>query len=72
MSAKISKTTKQLKIYAHHSKRNGIGNGVFVPEIKFSGKWLEDLGFAIGDNLNIEVTNGVMTLRPEGRAYASA
>lgn len=70
MSAKISKTTKQLKVYARHSKRNGIGNGVFVPEIKFSGKWLEDLGFLIGDGLNVEVQNGVMILKPEGREHA--
>lgn len=70
MSTKISKTTRQLKVYAHHSKRDGIGNGVFVPEIKFSGKWLEDLGFRIGDGLMIEVKNGMMILRPEGRAHA--
>jgi antitoxin component of MazEF toxin-antitoxin module len=70
MDTKIKKSIKTLKVYAHHSKRDGIGMGIFVPEIKFSGLWLDAIGFKIGDDMTVTVENGKMILQAEGRKYA--
>lgn len=59
MSLKI-KTIRPLKVYA---KAKNV-NCDFVPEIKFSGQWLDDCGFGMGKQIHVHVQNGVLTIRP--------
>jgi len=35
-----------------------------VPKINMEGKWLEELGFHIGDRVNIEYDEGIIRITP--------
>ena len=35
-----------------------------VPKINMEGKWLEELGFHIGDRVNIEYDEGIIKITP--------
>lgn len=34
-----------------------------VPRIQLEGKWLEELGFKVGDNISVEYENGAIHIR---------
>lgn len=42
---------KPLKIYKKYFRRFGYYN--IFPEIRLSGKWLQNLGFTCGDNIKV-------------------
>lgn len=42
---------KVLKVYKKYFKRFGYYIG--LPEIRLSGKWLQDLGFIVGQNVTV-------------------
>jgi hypothetical protein len=37
-----------------------------IAQILLKGKWLEQAGFAAGDQVNVEVVNGCLTIRSTG------
>lgn len=37
---------------------------VIMPKIQIQGKWLEELGFHIGDRLTVEYGDGAIHIRP--------
>lgn len=39
-----------------------------VPKINVEGKWLEELGFHIGDKVNIEYDEGIIKITPAPEA----
>lgn len=36
-----------------------------VPYIRISGKWLEDIGFRVGENFSLDVKNNQILLKPQ-------
>lgn len=54
--------TKNIKI--QYSTRYNIRNSYSVPKIQMEGKWLEDLGFSIGDTVAVEYEKGCIQIRP--------
>ena len=34
-----------------------------VPKIQMEGKWLETIGFSVGDNINVDYDNGKIIIR---------
>ncbi|MDL2433292.1 SymE family type I addiction module toxin [Streptococcus cristatus] len=56
------KKNREMKVYGS----TGAGN-IMVPQIRLQGKWLQELGFDIGEPLNVECEGGrlVITLRDE-------
>ncbi len=56
------KKNRQMKVYETSGK--GYKR---VPQIRISGQWLQELGFSIGDTLNVECEGGklIITLRDE-------
>lgn len=53
---------KNIKIQysTHYNSRNCHS----VPKIQMEGKWLEELGFSIGDIVAVEYENGCIRIRP--------
>lgn len=50
----IDKNNKKLKVYG---QSNGY-NYKDVPTIILKGKWLEDAGFNVGTEINVEISDG--------------
>ena len=44
---------RQLKIYQKYQRRENTP-AVFLPEIRLCGKWLQDLGFACGEEVTVK------------------
>ncbi|SKB87191.1 SymE family type I addiction module toxin [Dyadobacter psychrophilus] len=44
---------RQLKIYQKYQRRENTP-AVFFPEIRLCGKWLQDLGFACGEEVTVK------------------
>lgn len=61
--------TKNLKV-AYTSRYNK-SSYTSVPKIQMEGKWLEDLGFAIGTLLKVEFEEGSIHIRPLTEEEAS-
>lgn len=55
--------SRRLKVY-YRSKRNTYGFSQ-RPQIILSGDWLERLGFAIGDMINLQCENGRIVISKE-------
>lgn len=53
---------KNIKI--QYSTRYNNRNHYSVPKIQMEGKWLEDLGFSIGDTIAVEYEKGSIRIRP--------
>lgn len=52
---------KNIKVvYTSRSTQKGYTT---VPKIQIEGKWLEDLGFSIGDTIAVEYQEGSITIR---------
>ena len=47
--------------------RKNVYETVDVPEIRFSGNWLEKLGFTKGKRVTITTMEGLLILRLEGK-----
>ena len=40
----------------------------YVPSIRVTGKWLQEMGFALGDRVKLTAENGSISLRKEGKS----
>ena len=54
--------TKNIKVA--YSNRYGNHSSTMYPKIQMEGKWLEELGFAIGTRLVVEYEEGSIRIRP--------
>jgi len=48
--------------YTHYEARRDESSDVRIPSLRLSGKWLEEMGFAIGARVRVEVEAGVLKL----------
>lgn len=58
--------TKNIKVQ-YSSRCSGSGYGsryTYHPKIQMEGKWLEELGFHIGDSLKVEYEEGSIRITP--------
>ncbi len=51
---------KNQGVYSRHYNRNG--NITHHPYIRLAGKYLENIGFNIGDRINIQIEQGKITI----------
>lgn len=65
--------SKSIKVACSFQQRKG-NNSVFgrvrevaLPKIQMQGKWLEELGFHIGDQLEVEYGDGAIHIRSAGQ-----
>ena len=57
-----SPTTRQLKVYQQH---RSLSSGTrIVPELRLTGIWIEQLGFKIGDKVNITTRDRLLIIEP--------
>ncbi len=58
--------TKNIKVqYSSRSSGSGYGcHYTYYPKIQMEGKWLEELGFHVGDSLKIEYEEGSIRITP--------
>lgn len=64
--------TKNLKIQ-YASRCTSIGyqsHYSYYPKIQIQGKWLENLGFHIGDNVKIEYEEGCIRITPAAQSLS--
>jgi toxic protein SymE len=63
----LTSNNRQIKLQPKH--RDQSGNHKIVPWLNVSGAWLEDLGFKVGDVVNITVREKLLIIEPvEGAA----
>ncbi len=53
---------KQIKVA--YTSRFSRGSYTQVPKIQMEGRWLEELGFSIGENIVVEYGDGSLCIRP--------
>jgi toxic protein SymE len=58
MGVFMSKKVRQLKVYGNSGKWCKE-----PPEIRLKGKWLQDLGFECGDNIEVKCASGKLIIR---------
>ncbi|BCJ93054.1 hypothetical protein acsn021_06230 [Anaerocolumna cellulosilytica] len=54
----MSSTDRKLKVYQSYNAKNQ-----HIPEIRFKGKWLEENGFYIGLNIEIEIHDNMLIIK---------
>ena len=54
-------TRRQLKIYSHFRS----SDDKQVPELRLAGRWIEELGFNIGDIVSITTREKLIIVQPE-------
>ena len=54
--------TKNIKV--QYSTRYNSKRCCSVPKIQMEGKWLEELGFSVGDTVAVEYEKGSIRIRP--------
>jgi len=64
MKAVKAPKARNLMVYDHYSPRK-YSQGCFVPYIRLRGKWLEEAGFGIGDQVKITVTENGLLISPD-------
>lgn len=52
---------RKLKIYQKHQSR--VSKYIVIPEIRLTGKWLAELGFEIGKEIEIKEQKNKLTIR---------
>lgn len=58
------KTSRQLKIYGLHRS----ADNKEVPQLRLSGVWIEQLGFKVGETVNITTRDRLLIIEPvEGK-----
>ena len=53
-------TSRQLKVYSSHRW----SDNKTVPELRLTGLWIEQLGFKIGDKVNITTRDRLLIIEP--------
>ena len=61
MNTCLMSQLRKLKIYQKHQPRDW-NKYVAVPEIRLEGKWLRELGFEIGDQIEIKQQKNKLTI----------
>lgn len=56
------KTIRQVKVTYEARERPGFTYNGFVPFIRLRGRWLEEAGFRIGDDVLVHVEHGKLTI----------
>ena len=57
-----SPTTRQLKVYQQY---RSLSSGTrIVPELRLTGVWIEQLGFKIGERVNITMRDRLLIIEP--------
>lgn len=51
------KTDRLMKVY-----ESGVYSNKEIPQIRLQGEWLKELGFEIGDQLNVHCEGGRITI----------
>ena len=59
---------KTIRVQRRFVNRRSMNNQV-VPEIRISGKWIEDVGFRIGDDLQIIYGSGEIRITAKSHVY---
>jgi hypothetical protein len=59
---------KTIRVQRRFVNRRSLNNQV-VPEIRISGKWIEDVGFRIGDDLQIIYGSGEIRITAKSHVY---
>jgi hypothetical protein len=59
---------KTIRVQRRFVNRRNLNNHV-VPEIRISGKWIEDMGFKIGDDLQIIYRSGEIRIIAQSHVY---
>lgn len=52
-----------MKVYTQHRGYRDDGHPKVVPELRFSGKWLAELGFDYGSHVSLETSEGKIIIR---------
>ncbi|HBH05153.1 MAG TPA: hypothetical protein DDX92_00945 [Flavobacteriales bacterium] len=55
----MQKPERSLKIYSHHRS----ADNKEVPELRLIGCWMEQLGFKVGDRVNITAREGILIIQ---------
>jgi hypothetical protein len=59
------KTSRKLKVGSSYRPKQSIfGKGSVCPMIRLKGDWLREAGFVEGSNVQVEIENGSITIRP--------
>ena len=53
---------RSLTVYRLYQPRGS--NYIKVPEVRLSGKWLQELGFDISQRISVRVQKGLIVIRP--------
>ena len=57
-----TKSNRQLKVYQQH---RSLSSGTrIVPELRLTGVWIEQLGFKIGETVNITMRDRLLIIEP--------
>ncbi len=51
-------------------KARGNGKDLTVPMIMMQGKWLRDMGFAVGDRVSVTLQDGKLVVERTGRVWS--
>jgi len=54
------KASRQLKVYGLHRS----SDNKEVPQLRISGVWIEQLGFKVGDTINITTRDKLLIIEP--------
>ena len=51
-------------------RARGNGKDLTVPMIMMQGKWLHDMGFAVGDRVSVTLQDGKLVVERTGRVWS--
>jgi len=58
--------SREMTVY----RARGIGKDLTVPMIMMQGKWLRDMGFAVGDRVSVTLQDGKLVVERTGRVWS--
>ena len=58
--------SREMTVY----RARGNGKDITVPMIMMQGKWLRDMGFAVGDRVSVTVQDGKLVVERTGRVWS--
>ncbi|MAX80334.1 MAG: hypothetical protein CL843_09180 [Crocinitomicaceae bacterium] len=54
--------TRFIKI-GYSSRKNAYRRILFFPKLNLTGKWFREVGFEIGDSVEVQCSNGCITIK---------
>lgn len=58
--------SREMTVY----RARGNGKDLTVPMIMMQGKWLRDMGFAVGDRVSVTLQDGKLVVERTGRVWS--